>query len=271
MAIYYKLWKFSFNVIHIRISQVVVAVVVDGGEIVCQLEKYAYLCTRTITYAFVFVVYECYYTRAEMIFIDYACFCSFSLSVSVCVLERAFEYECNLIEEERSCCMRNWFACVYHSTQSNQERSVIVCMCTAFHLNWWPQFNLRFVCTVVAAVVVRPTHKQSLYISTRTLFRLFVLVLSRCVLLYPYVLCISLYTMYSIFSSISLSFLVFVHGFAAAAAARFMLVNVQFVRTRFCVFTFLSLRFSRRCRRRTHYSRLGECKNCARNKNKPSK
>lgn len=94
-----------------------------------------------------------------------ACVCFYSLfSLALCVCE------CNHTVKKRrsSVGLRNWFACVYHSLQSDwadwsgvvrsrvEPReccSVVLWMCVQqFHLNWWPQFNRQF------SVYIRPTH-----------------------------------------------------------------------------------------------------------------
>lgn len=122
--------------------------------------------------------------------------------------------------------MRNWFACVYHSTQSNRVRSIVYILHVYWHFIWidGPNSIYEFVCC-------RPTHKQSLYIVDTYSTILF------------YFTCFFLLILLSFFCAhIDMMELntVFTHKISWPGMIVWMR---QVVRTRFCVFTFLSLDF----------------------------
>lgn len=176
-----------------------------------------------------------------------------------CMLFVLSVFDCmsRIIEEDtRQCCMRNWFACVYHSTQFELSEK-----CTALHVysnfiwNWWPQFNrqvLRLYCRRRP-----PSSTLTLtitYLLTATLFH-FVRVLSFSPALPNGTTAkIIFHWLHRLASIVSLyEFSVCVYEWVWMG----MLYAHAFV----CLHFYLSI----------FVYWLGECKNCARNKNKPSK
>lgn len=99
-----------------------------------------------------------------------------------CMLFVLSVFDCmsRIIEEDtRQCCMRNWFACVYHSTQFElSEKRTALHVYSNFIWNWWPQFNRRVLCLYCRRRPPSSTLTLTItYLLTATLFH-FVRVLS---------------------------------------------------------------------------------------------
>lgn len=116
----------------------------------------------------------------------------------------------------------------------------MLCMCTVLDLNWWPQFNLQFVHIV-------PHIKNHLHYTLLALFPiLYVSQYNDVPVLFLFHLPRSLgLLLHLVIRSFVRSFgRPFVDSYVCSFMALpcfALLVNVQVVRTRFCVFTFLSL------------------------------
>lgn len=153
------------------------------------------------------------------------------------------------------CCMRNWFACVYHSTQFELSEK-----CTALHVysnfiwNWWPQFNRRVLCLYCRRRPPSSTLTLTItYLLTATLFH-FVRVLS-------FSRALPNGTTAKIIFIGFIDSLRSYHCMSSVCVYEWVWMGMLYAHAFVCLHFYLSI----------FVYWLGECKNCARNKNKPSK